>query len=70
MEVEVHPCQIVHVETVLFTLPHSVPCKNPFTIFDNDSVSELMGIIQTMSPAIRYRIDSSARIVTIWKSKD
>lgn len=39
-------------------------------IFDNDSVSELMGIIQTMSPAIRYRIDSSARIVTIWKSKD
>lgn len=43
MEVELHPCQIVHVETVLFTLPHSVPCKNPFTIFDNDSMSELKG---------------------------
>ena len=37
-------------------------------IFENDSVTELMSIIQTMSPAIRYSIDSDARTVTVWKS--
>ncbi|MDD6254158.1 MAG: FecR family protein [Bacteroidales bacterium] len=39
-------------------------------IFENDSVSELMDIIQTMSPAVRYSIDTGARTVTVWKSRD
>lgn len=37
-------------------------------VFDNDSITELMAIIKTMTPSIRYSINQNTKTVTVWET--